>query len=218
MDFQTLSDQALLQHCLHSQDQACWTEFVRRFQPLLKKVVTKRLFRRIRPTPALVDDLVQETYLKLCAGDFKPLRNFYFQHENAFFGFLKVVADHVVEDYFRKVKPDIIEEDLVKVSAFVSSDSGSRPRAETETLIREIEQCLAERAADEHFSRDHAIFWLHYRQGLTAKQIASLSSIGLTVKGVESSLLRLTRYVREKLGPSSPKRTPTPPRKREASG
>jgi hypothetical protein len=33
MDLQTLSDQELLQHCLHSQDQACWKEFVRRFQP-----------------------------------------------------------------------------------------------------------------------------------------------------------------------------------------
>src|SRR5260221_3887112 len=101
MDPRKLSAQELVSYCLDSQDQAAWTEFVRRFQPLIAGVVTKCLFKRKRPKPDLIDDLVQETYLKLCANDFKALRNFTFRHDNAFFGFLKVVAANVVEDYFR---------------------------------------------------------------------------------------------------------------------
>jgi hypothetical protein len=45
-----------------------------------------------------------------------------------------------------------------------------------------------------------AIFWFFYEQGYTAKEISFLPEIGLTVKGVEAVLLRLTRYLREEFG------------------
>src|SRR5579871_1132284 len=102
MDPLKLSAQQLVQLCLDSQDEAVWTEFVRRFQPLIAGVVNKCVFRRGGPNPALVDDLVQDTYMKLCANNFKALRNFEFRHENALFGFLKVIATNVAEDYYRK--------------------------------------------------------------------------------------------------------------------
>jgi hypothetical protein len=38
---------------------------------------------------------------------------------------------------------------------------------------------------------------MYYEQGYTAKEISFLPSVGLTVKGVESTLLRLTRFIRE---------------------
>jgi RNA polymerase sigma-70 factor (ECF subfamily) len=43
------------------------------------------------------------------------------------------------------------------------------------------------------------IFWLYYQQGMSAKTIASLPAVGLTAKGVESAIFRLTRQVREAL-------------------
>jgi RNA polymerase sigma-70 factor (ECF subfamily) len=215
MDPRKLSTQELVQLCLDSKDEAIWTEFVRRFQPLIAGVVNKCVFRRIGPNPTLVDDLVQDTYLKLCANNFKPLRDFDFQHENGFFGFLKVVAGNVVEDHFRgsrsrKRGSGREEEDLEKVRAVVPSNPGLRHPAEIALLIGEIDNCLAEQASEPNFARDYAIFWLYYRQGLTAKAISRLRGIGLSVKGVESTLLRLTRLVRAKLS--------IPPRKRRASG
>ena len=101
MDPRKLSAQELVQLCLDSKDEAMWTEFVRRFQPLIARVVIKSLCRRGKFNLSLVDDLVQDTFLKLCANDFKALRNFDFRHENALFGFLKVITQHVVEDYIR---------------------------------------------------------------------------------------------------------------------
>src|SRR5438309_2567927 len=84
----------LLEECLQSEDNALWTEFVRRSQPVITAVVIKTVRRWLKPRPDLVDDLVQETYLKLCGNDFKALRQFVPQHANAMLGFLKVVASN----------------------------------------------------------------------------------------------------------------------------
>src|SRR5258708_16626839 len=101
MDPRKLSVKELVSYCLDSQDQDGWTEFVRRFQPLIAGVVTKCVFKRPRPKPDLIDDLVQDTFLKLCANDYRALRNFSFKDDHGFFGFLIVVASHLVDDYFR---------------------------------------------------------------------------------------------------------------------
>jgi RNA polymerase sigma-70 factor, ECF subfamily len=218
-DPKKLSTQALLQLCLDSQDKeiamALWAEFVRRFQPLIAGVVTKCVFRRGRANPALVDDLVQETYLKLCANNFKALRGFDFQHENALFGFLKVVAANVVEDYYRrrhnqKRGSGREEEDIEEARTAVPSNIRVFQPVEHAVLLGQIRKCLAEQAGEPNFVRDYSIFWLYFGQGLTAKAISRLPSIGLSVKGVESTLLRLVRLLRAKMT--------IPPRKRGAGG
>ena len=69
---------------------------------MIAGVITKLIRQWIGTANSyLVDDLVQDTYLKLCANDFKSLREFECDHENALFGFLKVVASNVVHDHFR---------------------------------------------------------------------------------------------------------------------
>ncbi|HJX84569.1 MAG TPA: sigma-70 family RNA polymerase sigma factor [Candidatus Angelobacter sp.] len=210
MDPRDLSAQELLQLCLQSGDQAAWVEFVRRFQPLIAGVVIKSIRRWTNPTPDLVDDLVQDTYLKLCANNSRALREFDFQHDHALFGFLKKVASNVVQDHFRKIRnkkrgsgKEEVELDKVQVAAPSSSFSGN---AERNILIEEIRQCLETHAADPNFTRDCTIFWLYYQQGLTAEAISELPAIGLKVKGVESTLLRLTRLVKEKMN-ERPSRT-----------
>ena len=202
MDPRKLSAQELLQLCLDSPDKAAWGEFVRRFQPLIAGVVVKSIRHWTIPSPALVDDLVQDTYLKLCAHNFRALRTFVSQHDDDLFRFLKVVASHVVHDHFRRFHSEKRgsgreEEDFDQINP--SAVSGFSDQAERTILISEIRECLEKQAAEPNFARDYAIFWLYYRQGLTAKAISELPSIGLTVKGVESTLLRLTRILREQL-------------------
>ena len=179
-------------------------EFVRRFQPHIARVVVKSIRRWTNPTPNLVDDLVQDTYLKLCANNFRALRDFDCEHENALFGFLKVVASNVVQDHFRgshsqKRGSGREEEELDQVTLATASSSSFYESAERNILIAEIRQCLESLSSEPNFARDCMIFWLYYQQGLTAKAISELPAIRLTVKGVESTLLRLTRVVREKM-------------------
>lgn len=204
MDPSKLEAQELLRLCLRSEDEVMWLEFARRFQPLIARVVVKSVRRWTNPTPSLIDDLVQDTYLKLCANNFRALRDFDCQHENALFGFLKVVASNVVQDHFRssysqKRGSGREEEDLDKIQAAAVPSTSAGATAERNILIAEIRQCLESQALEPNFARDSTIFWLYYQQGLTAKAISELPAIGLTVKGVESTLLRLTRLVREKM-------------------
>ena len=52
--------------------------------------------------------------------------------------------------------------------------------------------------------RNRTIFWLHYRAGLSARAIAELPGMGLTTKGVESILMRITRELRERMSATKP--------------
>lgn len=207
MDPQKLSSQELVQLCLDSQDKAIWFEFVRRFQPLIAGVVLKSIRRWVRPTPSLVDDLVQDTYLKLCANNFRALREFDCQHDHALFGFLKVVASNVVQDHFRssysqKRGSGRDDEDLESVKATPAAATHSSDEMDRAILLAEVARCLHDQSA-----RDCVIFWLYYRQGLTAKAISQLPGIGLSVKGVESTILRLTRLVRERMAATPRRKT-----------
>jgi RNA polymerase sigma-70 factor (ECF subfamily) len=157
--------------------------------------------------PTLVEDLLQETYLKLCAENFRALRGLECEHESALYGFLKVVTSNVVHDHFRSAYSQKrgcgrVEENLEQVPMSTAFCSRSLDHADRRILLDEIDDCLADRAADPTFSRDYAIFWLYYREGLTAKAISELPSVGLTVKGVESVVGRLTRFVRLRLNSS----------------
>jgi RNA polymerase sigma-70 factor (ECF subfamily) len=203
MDPRKLSPQELVQLCLDSKDEAIWTEFVRRFQPLIAGVVIKSLCRRNKFNLSLVDDLVQDTFLKLCVNNFKALREFEFRHENAFFGFLKVITANVVEDYWRRITNDKNNggkeaDDLDHAYATPARES-TPASMETEILMGEIDRCLQTLAAEPNFNRDYSIFWLYYRQGLTAKAISQVPGVKLSVKGVESTLLRLVRLLRDGL-------------------
>jgi RNA polymerase sigma-70 factor, ECF subfamily len=204
MNPQELSAQELVQLCLDRSHKAAWVEFVRRYQPTIARVVMRSARRWAEPSHALIDDLVHETYLKLMANDCRALREFDFQHENAMFGFLKTVASRVVTDYFRREsnqKRGGGQEDLSldETSIFISYARGGSKQVDREILIHEIDACLKSLHGEPNFARDYAIFWLYYQHGFTARAIADLPSVRLKVKGVESTLLRLTKLVRTRL-------------------
>ena len=205
---QELSAQELVQLCVNHNQKAAWEEFVRRYQPMIARAVRRSVCRWTRPLPALVDDLVNDTYLKLFANDFRALRQFDFQHENAVFGFLKTVASNVVMDHFRvkgSKKRGGLQEDisLDEAAAFTPSSRSSVRQVDHEITIHEADEILKSLASEPNFVRDYCIFWLYYRYGFTAKAISELPSIGLTVKGVESTLLRLTKLVRSRMSPAA---------------
>ncbi|HEU4434467.1 MAG TPA: hypothetical protein VFR51_13875, partial [Pyrinomonadaceae bacterium] len=77
--------------------------------------------------------------------------------------------------------------------------SGSKHAMEREILLREIDAHLNASLSGGTADRDRTIFWLYYRQGFTTKAIALLPAIGLTIKGVESTIFRLTKLVRRRM-------------------
>jgi RNA polymerase sigma-70 factor, ECF subfamily len=197
-----LSPLELVRCCLSSREESAWQEFVRRFQPLIASTIIKTLRHGKCFNFVLIDDLVQETYVKLFAHDFKALREFDFRHAKALFGFFRVVASNVVQDHFRnrcsqKRGSGKVDEDLEMIKIKPPSNHGFAEKAERGILVAQLKKCLKMHAAESDFSRNYAIFRLYFEHGLTAKAIANLPNIGLSVKGVESALGRLTRMIKE---------------------
>jgi RNA polymerase sigma-70 factor (ECF subfamily) len=206
MDPRKLTDEELVRLLLATRDEdLCadlWVEFWRRFQPVIARTLRRRLTRYTRwANPDWVDDLVQDTFLKICKDDFKALRKFEFQHQDALYGFLKVMADHVADDDNRKKRsdkegggqsPENID-DLTQPP----SDRFSAAHSMLNNLrMSEIENCLQQRKSEPNFVRDHKTFWLYFRDGFTASEIYELPDIGFkSVKGVESALLRLSKWL-----------------------
>lgn len=199
---QELSPLQLVRRCLRSGDERAWQEFVRRFQPLIAATVIRTLRRGNCFSLVLVDDLVQDTYIKLFAHNFRALRKFEFRHEKALFGFFRVVASNVVQDYLRihyskKHGCGKVQEDLESIKISTAANHGFVEKTQRRILVTQIKQCLLRLATESDFTRNYAIFQLYFEQGLTAKAIAGLPYIGLSTKGVESVLGRVTRMIKE---------------------
>jgi hypothetical protein len=65
--------------------------------------------------------------------------------------------------------------------------------------LSEIDDRLKRGLSGPDQERDRMIFWLYFRQGMSTKEIASLPSVGLGMKGVGSVIERLKQYVREQI-------------------
>lgn len=188
----------LLHVCLVSGEQEQWREFVRRTQPLIASVIMNTIRRWKEPAPSMVDDLIQDTYVKLFANDRKALRSIKNEYENTIFGYLKVVASNVVRDHFRQ--PENKADEVEPSDSVLPLPPDGHDRLEFAHLKDKVQTLLEHFLSSETYERDVAIFWFFYEQGYTAKEISLLPNIGLTVKGVEAVLLRLTRYLREEFG------------------
>lgn len=195
----------MIQACAESSDKGAWEELVSRFhRPISLSVI--RVAHQWTDVPhQVVDDLVQETYLKLCADQCRLLHSFAQQHPEAINGYIKMMACNVARDHFKarysqKRGTGRDHESLSDIDPSGGSGAlGSADTMEREILLKQIDACLVKCATGPDEDRDRTIFWLYYQQGMSAKAIAALPTVGLTPKGVESAILRLTRLVREQM-------------------
>jgi RNA polymerase sigma-70 factor, ECF subfamily len=205
LNYAGMSTEELVSACAESNQAPAWEEFVRRFHRLIAGVAIRTASGWGEQSSQLIDELIQETYLKLCANEASLLRTFDSQHPDAFCGYLKVLTANLVHDYFRaqhshkrgkgQLEMSIDEQDVIPSVTTIDGAAS----IERDVLLREIDDLLCSSLLETDRKRDRIIFWLHHRSGLTAHAIAQLPSVTLTVKGVESVIHRLTRAVREQL-------------------
>lgn len=205
-DYSTIPAQELILTCLRSGEEIAWVEFVRRFQPLIASVVLRVARQWGAASPQVIDDLVQETYLKLCAERCRLLQNFKTERQGAIYGFLKVFTANLARDHFKAVHAQkrggsvgTDPLDVEVVSGHVTRNESEVACYERNILVGQVATCLNSVVSGPNATRDSRIFWLYYRVGLSASAIADLSATGLSTKGVESIILRLTRALRERL-------------------
>jgi RNA polymerase sigma-70 factor (ECF subfamily) len=184
------SPEALLQTCADLGDAQAWEKFLARFHPLIVASVMRTIRRYGADRDRIVDDLVQEVYLKLTANEAKILREFKPMYPGAVFGYIKVITANVVHDYFKSKAGKHQDQSPLLDDVAVQDET------EWRLLLRDIDDVLRKASTS---PRDRQIFWLYYRQGMSAKEIAAIASLKLAVKGVESVIVRLNRLIREAL-------------------
>ena len=201
MSYSSLSAEELVRACSESGNAEAWEEFVRRFRVVISSAIRRIALRYGVLNNTVIEDLIQDTYLKVCKDSCRMLRDFNPQHPDAFFGMLKVTAANIAHDYFRRQQAPIhggriIHVELTDGDAFVPDSRSTGPASiEREIVLREIDDILGE-ISTVSAERDREIFWLYYRQGFTAQAIAAIPGYKIGTKGVESIIHRLTCYVR----------------------
>jgi len=200
-----MSEEELIQACAEAKDCAAWDELVSRFHRPISLSIIRTAYQWCELPQQVVDDLVQETYLKLCTNKCRQLLEFATQHPEAILGYIKTMAVNVARDHFKSFHSQKRGSgDVSQIMEHTDpqappNTSGGQGAIEREVLLNQIHRCLESCAQGPDHERDCTIFWLYYQQGLSAKDIAALPTIRLSAKGVESAILRLTRLVREQL-------------------
>jgi RNA polymerase sigma-70 factor (ECF subfamily) len=202
--FTSVNDLAKL--CAHSADVPEWEELVGRCAPLAT-IVARRISRLwvSDPSPTIIDDIVQEVFLKLCERERRILRDFEPRGEDSFFGLLRLVTASVTNDYYRrqystKRGGKVLTMPLLDGDSSLASHTAIQPSPmHHSALLEQLDRKLLS-APKIIGARDRALFWLYYRQGFTAEEISRLPAAGLTPKGVESALRRVTVWLRGEIG------------------
>lgn len=203
MKYSSLTTEELIELCAKSGDPDAWQEFIRRFHKLIASAIVRVAYGWGERRNAVIEELVQDTFVKICADNRRMLRQFKPRNPNSFYQMLKVTAGNLARDHFRKEKgdkrdPGLPLADIEDVGSFVpDGHSPGAEQIEREILMQEIDRVLQEHCS----SRDQEIFWLHHRHGFTAQEIAAISAYELSTKGVESVLHRLRDLLCEAFEP-----------------
>lgn len=195
MNAQEMPLRELIILCLQA-DQKVWGEFLRRTQPKIALAARKRACWYVRnPTPDLIDDLVSDTYVKVCEKDYRVLRTLAGFEEYAVFGYLRQMAANLVTDHFRKNPP--VTDEIPEEDPPVAPNDEERIAANI-YWDQSISFLRVKIAHEETCERDLRIFAYYIIDGYTAKEIGQI--FHMPTKAVENVIGRLRRFIRENRG------------------
>lgn len=198
--YEGMSDEELIGACAGSDEPAAWLEFQRRFHRTIAGAIIRIM--GYRTPPDILENLVQETYLKLCAGDRKLLRTLVEQRAGGIRKYVKLTAESVASDERKRRKAEKRPDDE-KAQTLEDWDTAD-PQLDEEAvhqriLLEQIRPLVTACAGTRDCARNCTIFWLRHLQGMTTAEIARLPEVKLGEKGVSTLLDRMFRCVRQKM-------------------
>jgi len=197
--------------CAYSTKAPEWEELVRILSPVIELAAYRaaRLWGEGNKNTVL--EIVQEVFIKVCEDERRILREFEDRGDDSLLKLIRTITISVTTDYFRRNRAEkrggLAEAVPVEIPGPASDaiDPNATRAVEWPMLLEQLDGLL-KLLAGKISERDRSIFWLYYRQGLTADAISRIPSIELSLKGVESALLRITKLLRETVQNGKPKR------------
>jgi RNA polymerase sigma factor (sigma-70 family) len=215
----TYSDPELLSLCGRGGDAVVWDEFVARFnRRIVSFIIRERRARGIvqgANEAEVVGDLTQEVYVRLLAHDRRALRNFHGDSDLAVVAYLARVVRAVVGDHLRRERSQKRSVRLVSITESpdgdgasvgdtLEADAGAAPdRLMSERLMAERLRTLVTSSGGTNAVRDAMIFQLHVLEGLSAREIAAMPSLKMSLAAVETALHRTRDRLRATIGDPS---------------
>lgn len=200
--------------CAESTDAEQWELFLRLSTPFVS--ITAARVCRIwtgKTNGALIEDIVQEVFVKICDQERKILREFKPRGEDSFFALLRVVSASVANDYFRRHYSLKRGGNVVTLSLDDVQETHSGRQApsaiQRSVLHAQLDQMIRS-APDVIGERDRNLFWLYYLHGFTAEELASFDGANLTPKGVESALRRVIQWLKGEMKRRNQNQSPKP--------
>jgi RNA polymerase sigma factor (sigma-70 family) len=198
--------QLFLQCAASPSDDECWSEFIRRYQPLLIRSITHAWRRRSQeewPSPETFADLLQEVYAAILKDDRRLLRRFRGQSEAEAESYLAHAAINQVFSQRRAGRAKKRKAELVSLDELIAADEGGEQFADrnddpSEALTeREWVKLLRQIFTGPTSQRDILIFLLHARDGWTAAEIARMEICNLKKSSVANLLVKMKAQVKK---------------------
>ena len=214
----------LISLCAGPRDDDAWQEFIFRVGKPISSVITRTASMWGNSSRALVEDLIQTTYLKLWQGGCRSLQEFAVERPEAILGYLKKTAVNTTHDHFKQQHSQTLGGRNPHVSTTEIEPEigcevlGSQDKMAFDIFLKEIDHQLQRCLTGPDQERDRTIFWLYFRQGMSTREIATLPGINLSAKGVGSVIERLKYAVRDQIVGTAPDPDPTPDQKQVQPG
>jgi RNA polymerase sigma factor (sigma-70 family) len=189
-------------------DAALWEKFQTRFQKLIFGYVLRGLNYRTASQDGseLVNDLVQDVYMRLVQNDGRMLRAFKGDTDFSVMAFLSRVSMSAVTDYHRyqtankRQAAEVISiDDARRASGALKGEAVELDFASILGWI-DIERLVDSDMDRKHATRNVLIFKLYYVNGFTPAEIAQFPGFQLTASGIEIVLQRLKARLQKRIG------------------
>ena len=221
MDYSKLPNKALIHLCGHAcKDRGAWAEFYTRFNDRIRLAVYRECKNKIHRNRGsqfsqVVQDIVQDVYVKLVSNEAKALKDFKGTNENSIYLYLGVIAknavrNHVVQANAQKrpsieksldepLYPDSTQNQLVLHDRLHPIYSNIDEEIMFKDLHEEIIEVIEKAYSKKDRERNKIIFKLYFYEGFSAENIATQFGYHLSVKRVSNLISDIKNLLQEKL-------------------
>lgn len=225
MDYSQLSNTELVRFCGQKPlDREAWMTFVQRFDGRIRLVVYRELKNKTKAENdsqlrLILDDLVQEVYVRLFEHQARALREFIGKNENSIYHYLGMIAKNTVLNYLVKrgaQKRQAFEQSLDSFKQysthgdFLLLHEAKQPvKNNVEEsiqflgLVEEVEAILNKSFKEKKRIRYQLLFRLYFIEGLAVETIQKTFFMELSKKRINNMIAEIKKILKKGLSASA---------------